>query len=55
MNDDDISDHVSDDDDDDDDDDELYYEIKQINNWFKAIDETKSFEEQIEILKKEIS
>ena len=53
MNDDDVSDHVSDDDDDDDD--ELYYEIKQINNWFKAIDETKSFEQQIEILKKEIS
>ena len=25
--------------------------IKQLNNWFKTIDETKSFEEQIEILK----
>ena len=52
VNDDDVSDHVSDDDDDDDDDDELYYKIKQLNNWFKAIDETKSFEEQIKIPKK---
>ena len=32
-------------------DDEQYYEIKQLNNWFKTIDETKSFKEQIEILK----
>ena len=32
--------------------DEQYYKIKQLNNWFKTIDETKSFEEQIEILKK---
>ena len=32
-------------------DDEEYYKIKQINNWFKTIDKTKSFEEQIEILK----
>ena len=43
------------DDDDDDDDDEDYYIINQVNNYFKTIDETKSFEEQIEILKKEIS
>ena len=34
--------------------DEQYYKIKQSNNWFKTIDETKSFEEQIEILKREI-
>ena len=32
-------------------DDEEYYKIKQIKNWFKKIDKTKSFEEQIEILK----
>ena len=32
--------------------DELYYKIKQLNNYFRRIDETKSFEEQIEILKK---
>ena len=32
-------------------DDKEYYKIKQINNRFKTIDETKSFEEQIEILK----
>ena len=32
-------------------DDEQYYEIKQLNNWFKTIDKTKSFKEQIEILK----
>ena len=28
-----------------------YYEIKQLNNWFKTIDQTKSLEEQIELLK----
>ena len=33
------------------DDDEEYYKIKQINNWFKTIGKTKSFEQQIEILK----
>ena len=33
------------------DDEEEYYKIKQINNWFKTIDKTKSSEEQIEILK----
>ena len=32
-------------------DDEKYYEIKQINNNFKKIDETKSFKDQIDILK----
>ena len=31
--------------------DEECYKIKQINNWFKKIDKTKTFEEQIEILK----
>ena len=41
-------------DDDDDDKDEDYYIIKQSNNYFKTTDETKSFEEQREILKKEI-
>ena len=34
--------------------DEQYYKTKQLNNYFKAIDETKSFEEQIKILKKKI-
>ena len=34
--------------------DEQYYNIKQLNNYFRTTDETKSFEEQIEILKKEI-
>ena len=37
--------------DDNDDHDEEYYKIKQINNWFKTIDKTKSFEQQTEILK----
>ena len=32
-------------------DNEQYYEIKQLNNWFKTIDKTKSFKEQIEMLK----
>ena len=32
-------------------DDEQYHEIIQINNNFKKIDETKSFEDQIDILK----
>ena len=48
------SDSESDSDNDNDDDhdhDEQYYKIKQINNWFKTIDKTKSFEQQIEILK----
>ena len=27
------------------------YEIKQLNNWFKTINQTKSLEEQIEIFK----
>ena len=28
-----------------------YYEIRQLNNWFEKIDQTKSLEEQIELLK----
>ena len=31
--------------------DEYYYEIRQLNDWFITIDQTKSLEEQIEILK----
>ena len=31
--------------------DENYYKIKKLNNWFKTIDQTKSSEEQIELLK----
>ena len=38
--------------DNDDDHDERNYEIKQINRSFKKIDETKSFEDQIDIVKK---
>ena len=34
-----------------DNDNEQCYEIKQLNDWFKTIDQTKSLEEQIEILK----
>ena len=48
VNDNDVND---DDDDDDDDNDDDYYLIKQLNNYFKKSDETKSFKEQIEILK----
>ena len=47
-----VNDDDYDGDDDHDDHDEQYYEIKQINNNFKEIDETKSFEDQIDILKK---
>ena len=32
--------------------DEYYYEIRQLNDWFKTTDETKSLEEQIELLKR---
>ena len=32
-------------------DDEQYYEIEEINNNFKNIDETKSFKDQVDILK----
>ena len=32
--------------------DEYYYEIKQLNDWFKTTDQTKSLEEQIELFKK---
>ena len=54
------SDSVDDDDDDDDDNDdnhdhdydEQYYIIKQLNNYFKTVDKTKSLKQQIEILKK---
>ena len=31
--------------------DKYYYEIRQLNNWFERIDQTKSLEEQIELLK----
>ena len=31
--------------------DKYYYEIKQLNDWFKTTDQTKSLEEQIELLK----
>ena len=31
--------------------DEYYYEIRELNNWLKTIDQTKSLEEQIELLK----
>ena len=48
----DYHDNNDDDHDDDDDKDEDYYIKKQLNNYFKTIDETKSFEEQIELLKK---
>ena len=47
-----VDNNNDDDDDDDDDHDEQYYIIKQLNNYFKTIDETKSLKEQIEILKK---
>ena len=40
------------DDDDDNDDDDNEITVKGINNNFKKIDETKSFEDQIDILKK---
>ena len=40
------------DNDDNDDNDESENEIKQINNYFKMIDESKSFEEHINLLKK---
>ena len=46
-----VNDNDVNDDDDDDDNDDDYYLIKQLNNYFKKIDETKSFKEQIEILK----
>ena len=42
-------------DNDDDDDGNGWDKIKQINNYFKRIDKTKSLEEQINVLKKEIS
>ena len=52
VNDNDVNDDdVNDDDDENKEKDEDYYITKQLNNYFKTIDETKSFEEQIEILK----
>ena len=30
---------------------EYYYEMKQLNNWFETIDQKKSLEDQIELLK----
>ena len=42
---------VNDNDDEDKYKDDDYYKMKQLNNYFKTIDETKSFKEQIEILK----
>ena len=42
----------TDDENDDEGDDEQYYQIEQINDNFKKIDETKSFKDQIDILKK---
>ena len=50
-----VNESVNDDHDDNDGDnkDEDCYMIMQLNNYFKTIDEIKSFEEQIELLKKE--
>ena len=31
--------------------DEYYYEIRQLNNWFETIDQTKSLQEQLKLLK----
>ena len=31
--------------------DKYYYEIRQLNNWFETIDQTKSLEKQIKLLK----
>ena len=31
--------------------DKYYYEIRQLNKWFKTIDQTKSLEDQMELLK----
>ena len=31
--------------------DKYYYEMRQLNSWFETIDQTKSLEEQIELLK----
>ena len=30
---------------------EYYYEMRQLNNWFKTTDQAKSLEDQIELLK----
>ena len=34
--------------------DKYYYEIRQLNNWLETTDQTKSLEEQIELLKKRV-
>ena len=44
-------DYDSDSDYDSDNDDGQYYEIRQLNNWFKTIDQIKSLEEKIELLR----
>ena len=44
-----VDNNNNDDDHDDHDHDEQYYIIKQLNNYFKSIDKTKSLKEQIEI------
>ena len=31
--------------------DEYYYEMRQLNNWFETIDQTKPLEEQLKLLK----
>ena len=31
--------------------DKYYYEIRQLNNWFETIDQTKSLKDQIELVK----
>ena len=31
--------------------DKYYYEIRQLNNWFETIDQTRSLEDQIKLLK----
>ena len=46
-----VSENVSENESENESDDEQYYEIKQLNNQFKTIGETKSLKEQIEILK----
>ena len=46
-----VNDNDVNDDDDDDVNDNDYYIIKQLNNYFKTIDEAKSLKEQIEIFK----
>ena len=35
--------------------DKYYCEIRQLKNWYETIDQTKSLEEQIELLKKQVN